>query len=186
MYSAIPYALAQVLIEVPYVLVQATLYGLITYSMLQFQWTAAKFFWYLYILFISFLIYTFYRMMMVAITPNFILASICSAFFYTLFNLFTGFLIPRPDIPPWWIWYYWFCPLAWTIYGLVVSQFGDYSGPMEVVGSTVPTTIQGYLCHTFGFRHDFLAAVGPVLVLWMMLFAGIFIFAIKFLNFQRR
>jgi ABC-type multidrug transport system permease subunit len=92
--------LNQVLIEVPYVLVQATLYGLITYSMLQFQWTAAKFFWYFYILFISLLIYTFYGMMMVAITPNFILASIVSAFFYTLFNLFTGFLIPRPVSTP--------------------------------------------------------------------------------------
>lgn len=84
------------LIEFPYVLVQATMYGLITYAMLQFEWTAAKFFWYFYILYISLLIYTFYGMMMVALTPNFILASIVSAFFYTLFNLFTGFLIPRP------------------------------------------------------------------------------------------
>jgi len=97
----------QVLIEFPYVFVQATVYGLITYAMLQFEWTAAKFFWYFYILFISLLIYTFYGMMMVAITPNFILASIVSAFFYTLFNLFTGFLIPRPVSSP---------PLAKPIY----------------------------------------------------------------------
>lgn len=186
MYSAIPYALAQVLIEFPYVLVQATMYGLITYAMLQFEWTAAKFFWYFYILYISLLIYTFYGMMMVALTPNFILASIVSAFFYTLFNLFTGFLIPRPDIPPWWIWYYWFCPLAWTIYGLVASQFGDISEELFVVGDTDPTTVSDYLRHNFGFRHDFLSAVGPVLFLWMLLFAGVFILAIKFLNFQRR
>jgi len=185
MYSSIPYALAQVLIEIPYVLAQATMYGLITYSMLQFQWTAAKFFWYFYFLFISLLIYTFYGMMMVAITPNFILASIVSAFFYTLFNLFTGFLIPRPSIPPWWIWYYWFCPLAWTIYGLVASQFGDYTTKLTIVGAPT-TTVKDYLQHTFGFRHEFLAAVGPVLFLWMLFFAGIFIFAIKFLNFQRR
>ncbi|KAG0587732.1 hypothetical protein KC19_2G187600 [Ceratodon purpureus] len=186
MYSSIPYALAQVIIEFPYVLVQTTVYGIITYAMLQFEWTAAKFFWYYYILFISLLIYTFYGMMMVALTPNFILASIVSAFFYTLFNLFSGFLIPRPDIPPWWIWYYWFCPLAWTIYGLVASQFGDNDTPLHIVGSTDLMTVKEYLRHSLGFKHDFLAAVGPVLFLWMIFFAGIFIFAIKFLNFQRR
>jgi hypothetical protein len=76
--------------------------------------------------------------------------------------------------------------LAWTIYGLVASQFGDYSTPLQVVGSTTHTTVKEYLRHNFGFRHDFLAAVGPVLFLWMLLFAGVFIFAIKFLNFQRR
>lgn len=96
MYSSIPYALSQVLIEVPYVICQATLYSVITYSMLGFQWTAAKFFWYYYITVISLLQFTYYGMMMVAITPNVILASIVSAFFSTLFNLYAGFLIPRP------------------------------------------------------------------------------------------
>lgn len=96
MYSSIPYALSQVLIEIPYVVVQGTLYALITYSMLGFQWTAAKFFWYFYITIISLLQFTYYGMMMVAITPNVILASIVSAFFSTLFNLYAGFLIPRP------------------------------------------------------------------------------------------
>lgn len=88
--------LLQVMIEIPYVLVQTLMYGLITYSMLAFEWTPAKFFWYIYIMFMSLLIYTYYGMMMVAVTPNFILASIVSAFFYTLFNLYSGFLIPRP------------------------------------------------------------------------------------------
>jgi ABC-type multidrug transport system permease subunit len=96
LYSAIPYALSQVLIEVPYVIVQATLYSVITYSMLGFEWTAAKFFWYYYITVVSLLQFTYYGMMMVAITPNVILASIVSAFFSTLFNLYAGFLIPRP------------------------------------------------------------------------------------------
>lgn len=86
----------QVLIEIPYVLVQATAYVLVVYSMLGFAWTPAKFFWFYYITVISLLMFTYYGMMMVAITPNVILASIVSAFFSTLFNLYAGFLIPRP------------------------------------------------------------------------------------------
>ncbi|KAK8592638.1 hypothetical protein V6N13_063208 [Hibiscus sabdariffa] len=45
MYSAMPYAISQVLIELPYIFVQAAVYGIIVYSMIGFEWTAAKFFW---------------------------------------------------------------------------------------------------------------------------------------------
>lgn len=187
LYSSIPYALSQVLIEVPYVFLQATMYSLIIYSMLGFEWTAAKFFWFYYITLVSLLQFTYYGMMMVAITPNVILASIVSAFFSTLFNLYSGFLIPRPAIPGWWIWYYWACPLAWIVYGLIASQFGDLTTRVSIVGDeTRIITVKQYLKEYFGFEHSFLPVVGPMILFWMVFFAAIFIFAIKYLNFQRR
>lgn len=90
------FARLQVLIEVPYVLIQASAYALITYSMIGFEWTAAKFFWFLFVLYFSLISFTFYGMMMVALTPNSQLAQIVASFFYALFNLFSGFLIPKP------------------------------------------------------------------------------------------
>ncbi|KAL0380472.1 UNVERIFIED_CONTAM: ABC transporter G family member 42 [Sesamum angustifolium] len=110
MYSALPYALAQVIVEIPYVLIQTTFYTLIVYAMVSFEWTAAKFFWFYVVTFFSFLYFTYYGMMTVAITPNHQVAAIFAAAFYALFNLFSGFFIPRPKIPKWWIWYYWICP----------------------------------------------------------------------------
>jgi hypothetical protein len=44
MYFALPYALAQVLIEVPYIFVQMVVYVVIVYASIDFRWTAAKFF----------------------------------------------------------------------------------------------------------------------------------------------
>jgi len=85
MYSAIPYALAQVMIEIPYVLVQTLVYSAITYSMINFEWTAMKFFWYSYYMFFMFISFTYYGMMMVALTPNTEIASIVASFF-TLFS----------------------------------------------------------------------------------------------------
>lgn len=85
----------QVLVEIPYVLLQVILYAAITYSLIGFDWTAAKFFWFLYILFFGVLAFTYYGMMMVALTPNATLAIICASFFYALFNLFSGFLIVK-------------------------------------------------------------------------------------------
>ncbi|XVE52146.1 hypothetical protein DITRI_Ditri02bG0098900 [Diplodiscus trichospermus] len=96
MYSAMPYAIAQVLIELPYIFVQAAGYGIIVYAMIGFEWTAAKFFWYLFFMYFTLLYFTFYGMMAVAVTPNHHIASIVSAAFYGLWNLFSGFIIPRP------------------------------------------------------------------------------------------
>ncbi|KAK1576082.1 hypothetical protein Q3G72_010784 [Acer saccharum] len=65
MYSALPYAVAQALIGIPYIFAQAVAY--------------------------------------VAMTPNLHIAKIVSAAFYGIFNLFSGFVIPRTRIPIWWI-----------------------------------------------------------------------------------
>ncbi|CAM6029266.1 unnamed protein product [Sphagnum balticum] len=187
MYSAIPYALAQILIEIPYVLVQASLYALIVYSMVGFEWTVAKFFWFLFVLYFSLISFTFYGMMMVALTPNSQLAQIVASFFYSLFNLFSGFLIAKPLIPAWWIWYYWICPVAWTLYGLVISQFGDINEKVEVIGSTDPNpSVKDYINSYFGYKYSFLSTVAGVLVMWPVFFAIVFVFAIKYLNFQTR
>ena len=82
----------------------------------------------------------------------------------------------------WWRWYYWACPVAWTLYGLVTSQFGDIED--TVLDSNV--TVKQYLDDYFGFKHDFLGVVAVVIVGFTVLFLFIFAFAIKAFNFQRR
>uniref|UniRef100_A0A804MZ33 ABC transporter domain-containing protein n=1 Tax=Zea mays TaxID=4577 RepID=A0A804MZ33_MAIZE len=124
MYSALPFAFSLVTVEFPYILVQSLIYGSIFYSLGSFEWTAAKFLWYLFFMYFTLLYFTFYGMMTTAITPNHTIAPIIAAPFYTLWNLFCGFMIPRKRIPVWWRWYYWANPVSWTLYGLLTSQFG--------------------------------------------------------------
>ena len=88
--------LLQVLIEVPYAFVQAMVYDVIVYVLIGFEWTAAKFFWYLFFTYFSLLYFTFYGMMTVAVTPNYHISSIIASAFYTIWNLFSGFIVPRP------------------------------------------------------------------------------------------
>ncbi|KAG0454843.1 hypothetical protein HPP92_024135 [Vanilla planifolia] len=181
MYSALPYAFAQVLIEIPHVFFQAVIYGLIVYSCISFDWTTVKFFWFLFFMFMTFLYFTFYGMMAVAMTPNSDIAAIVAAAFYAIWNIFAGYLIPRPRIPVWWRWYSWICPVAWTLYGLASSQFGDYQNILET-----DETVQDFLRRYFGFRHDFLGAIAVALIGFPLLFAFVFAFSIKAFNFQRR
>ncbi|MBA0807504.1 hypothetical protein Gohar_023308 [Gossypium harknessii] len=181
MYSPMAYAFAQVVVELPYILVQAATYGIIVYSMMAFEWSAAKFLWYIFFMYFTLLYFTFFGMMTMAITPNFHVAAIISTAFYGLWNLFTGFIVPRTRIPIWWRWNYWICPVAWTLYGLIVSQYGDVKDVLDA-GETTEEFLKKY----FGFRHDFVGVVAAVIVGWPLLFAFLFAVSIKLFNFQRR
>ncbi|XP_021277324.1 pleiotropic drug resistance protein 1-like isoform X13 [Herrania umbratica] len=181
MYSALPYAFGQVVVELPYVLVQTVIYGVIVYAMIGFEWTAAKFFWYLFFMYFTFLYFTFYGMMTVAVTPNHNIAAIVSSAFFALWNLFSGFIIPRTRIPVWWRWYYWVCPISWTLYGLIASQYGDIKETFDS-GETVEHFVRNY----FGFRDEFVGVVAIVVVGICVLFGFIFAFSIKAFNFQKR
>nr|AGT28053.1 pleiotropic drug resistance transporter 1 [Panax ginseng] len=183
MYSALPYAFAQVLVEVPYVLAQASVYGLIVYAMIGFEWTAVKFFWYLFFMFFTFLYFTLYGMMTVAVTPNADIAAIIAAAFYAIWNLFSGYIIPRPSMPVWWRWYAWVCPVAYTLYGLLASQFGDIEDKTLVdVKKSVKVFIEDY----YGFEHGNVWIAGSAVVGFTVVFAFTFAFSIKAFNFQRR
>ncbi|CAH8353869.1 unnamed protein product [Eruca vesicaria subsp. sativa] len=186
MYSAIPYAISQVTCELPYVFIQTTYYSLIVYAMVGFEWKASKFLWFLFINYTSFLYWTYYGMMTVSLTPNQQVASIFASAFYGIFNLFSGFFIPRPKIPKWWIWYYWICPVAWTIYGLITSQYGDVETLIAMPGGPPDLTVKRYLKDQYGFESSFMGPVAAVLVIFPVFFAFVFAFCIRTLNFQTR
>ncbi|XP_025012241.2 pleiotropic drug resistance protein 1 isoform X2 [Ricinus communis] len=181
MYSALPYAFGQVMIEVPYAFIQTIIYGVIVYAMIGLDWTVRKFFWYMFFMYFTFLYFSFYGMMTTAVTPNHNIAAVVASAFYAIWNLFSGFIIPQPRIPVWWRWYYWCCPVAWTMYGLVASQFGDIKDMLDT-GETVEHFLRSY----FGFRHDFVGIAAIVIVGFSVLFGFFFAFSIKAFNFQRR
>lgn len=185
MYSEVPYAFAQVAIEMIYVAIQTVAYTLLLYSMIGFEWNVGRFFWFYYFIFMCFVYFTLYGMMFVALTPGLQVASIASAFFLSFWNLFSGFLLPRPQIPIWWRWYYWCSPVAWTIYGVVASQFSESNYELEVAGVGL-RTVKSYLKQSLGFEHHFLPVVAVMHLVFVLLFAFTFALGIKFINFQRR
>ncbi|KAF3790908.1 Pleiotropic drug resistance protein 3 [Nymphaea thermarum] len=184
MYSSPAYAVAQVAIEIPYVLLQAIIFGTITYAAIGFQRSAYKIFWYFFVKFITLLYYTYLGMLMVSLTPNVQVAAILSSVFYTMLSLFSGFLIPGPQIPKWWIWLYWATPTNWTLRGLFTSQYGDIQKQVAVFGKW--QSISSFLKDYFGFQHDQLGAVAAVLLAYPVVFAVLFTYCISKLNFQRR
>ncbi|OMO90445.1 ABC-2 type transporter [Corchorus olitorius] len=184
MYAPTAYAAAQGLVEIPYIAVQTIVFGLITYLMINFERTVRKFFLYLLFMFLTFSYFTFYGMMAVGLTPTQQMASVVSSAFYSLWNLLSGFLIPKPKIPGWWIWFYYICPVAWTLKGIISSQLGDVE--TMIVDPAFQGTVQDYIKSQFGIDHDAVGVSAVVLIGFIVLFFGSFAFSVRFLNFQRR
>ncbi|XP_057958988.1 pleiotropic drug resistance protein 3-like [Malania oleifera] len=184
MYSSRAYTLAQVAIEVPYVLVQAFLYVAITYPTMGYAWSAYKVFWFFYATFCTFLYFTYLGMLMMSVSPNVLVASILSTAVYTILNLYSGFLMPGPKMPKWWVWLYWICPTAWSLNGLLTSQYGDEDRVVTIFGE--PKTISAFLEDYYDFRHDRLGLVAVVLIIIPVVFACLFARSIAKLNFQKR
>lgn len=88
-------------------------------------------------------------------------------------------------IPIWWRWYYWANPVAWSLYGLLTSQYGGDTHLVKLSDGN-SMTIREVLKHVFGYRHDFLCVTAVMVAGFCIFFAIIFAFAIKSFNFQRR
>ncbi|XP_028756830.1 pleiotropic drug resistance protein 2 isoform X1 [Neltuma alba] len=185
MYSELPYALAQVAIEMVYTVFQSIVYGLIIYAMIGFKWEAGKFFYFYYFVFMCLTYFSLFGMMVVALTPGLQIAAILMSFLFNFWNLFSGFMIPRPMIPIWWRWYYWGSPIAWTIYGVFASQFSDMDTPVHIPGQK-DQALNAYLEENLGFKHDFLAPLVFGHIGWVVLFVLVFAGSIKYLNFLKR
>ncbi|KAK9836331.1 hypothetical protein WJX81_006307 [Elliptochloris bilobata] len=185
MYSSLPFALAQCMVEIPYNFVQAILFSAISYFMLQFDLTPGKFFWYLLIIYLTLDLMSFYGIMGVYITPDLRFASILSGFFYGLWNLFAGFLIGRAQMVPWWSWYYYINPVAWSLYGIIVTQLGDREEEVAIPGGGT-TTIKAYLRDTFGYELELIGPVIAILVAFSVFFMFMAVVVLRTINFQKR
>lgn len=84
----------QMAIELPYILIQSLIYGVLVYAMMAFEWTVAKFLWFIFFMYFTLLYHTFYGMMTMALSANHHVAAISSSAFYALWNLFSGFVVP--------------------------------------------------------------------------------------------
>ncbi|KAK0606639.1 hypothetical protein LWI29_001896 [Acer saccharum] len=184
MYSSWAYSFAQVLIEVPYLFTEAVIYVIITYPTIGYYWSAYKIFWSFYGMFCNLLYFSYLGMLVVSLTPNVQMAAIVTSSSYTMLNLFSGFIIPRPHIPKWWLWLYYICPTSWALNGMLTSQYGDIKKEISVFGET--KTVATFLEDYFGFHHNFLGVVAVVLIVFPIVFASLFAYFIGKLNFQKR
>ncbi|CAL5090781.1 unnamed protein product [Urochloa decumbens] len=185
MYSSMAYVIAQIAVEIPYMFIQVFIFTAIVYPMVGFELTVTKFFWFVLYMMLSFIDFTLYGMMVVALTPNEEIAAILSFLIFMIWNIFAGYIIPRKMIPAWWRWMYWADPAAWTIYGLMLSQHGDRKELIIVPGQP-DQPVSEFLKEYLGLQDDYFALVTMLHIALSTLFGVVFCLGIKYLKFQRK
>ncbi|PPD85942.1 hypothetical protein GOBAR_DD17125 [Gossypium barbadense] len=184
MYPSKAHSLAQVIIEIPYIFLEATLFLIISYPAVNLYESTYKVSWYFYDIFCTLLNYKYMGMAIASLSSTYQMASICGSFCITVVNLFSGFLIPQPMLPKWWVWFYWIIPTSWTLRGLITSQYGDIN--REIIAFGKRKTITAFLKSHYGFKHEDLLLTAILLLAYPIFFASVFTYFTAKLNFQRR
>ncbi|XP_074295026.1 ABC transporter G family member 31-like [Silene latifolia] len=184
MYAPFPYAAAQALVEIPYLAAQTLICIIITYFMIGFERSLRKFVLYIVFMFLTLTYFTFYGMMAIGVTPNPHMAAIVTSAFYSLWNLQSGFLLPKRLIPKWWIWFNYIDPVAWTLQGLITSQLGDVES--MIIEDKFRGTVKEFLKVYYDFGPGMIGISAAVLIGFCLLFCVAFMASIRYFNFQKR
>lgn len=87
---------SQIIAEVPYIFFQTGIFIMVTYPMVEYYGSVYKIFCYFYMMFCSLLYYNYLGMLLMLLTPNYMVAAILSSASHTMLNLFSGFFILEP------------------------------------------------------------------------------------------
>ncbi|KAI9013955.1 ABC-2 type transporter-domain-containing protein [Phycomyces nitens] len=138
LYRPSAFYIAQVIIDIPYALVQTLLYAVCSYFMSGFNLTTVNFFTFFIILFfINMAMNGFFRIFG-AITPNFFLATQLSSLTLVGLIAYLGFTLPYSKMHPWLYWIYWANPLAYGYKALLVNEMNGQEYSCDGPGNSVP------------------------------------------------
>ncbi|KAH7169574.1 ABC-2 type transporter-domain-containing protein [Fusarium sp. MPI-SDFR-AT-0072] len=123
LYHPAAFCIAQITADIPVILFQVSTFSLILYFMVGLTSTAGGFFtfWAL-ILAITFCTTALFRAVGAAFT-TFDGASKVSGFLISATIIYSGYLIQKPQMHPWFVWIFWINPLAYGFDALLSNEF---------------------------------------------------------------
>ncbi|CAO3587861.1 unnamed protein product [Absidia cylindrospora] len=138
MYRPSAYYLAQVVLDVPYALVQVLLFEICTYFMMGLNLTAGRFFTYFILLFfVNMTMNGFFRFFGAVFGSFFVSTQISGVMLIALVT-YTGYVIPYDKMHPWLFWIYWINPITYGYKTLLINEMKGQQYSCEGLGNAVP------------------------------------------------
>lgn len=120
-YHPAAFCLAQITADIPIIASQVTTFSLIVYFMVGLKQNAGAFFTYWVLLFsVSICMTSLFRLIGAAF-DKFDDASKISGFTISALIMYSGYMIPKTAMHPWFVWIYWINPLAYGFEALMAS-----------------------------------------------------------------
>ncbi|PGH16499.1 hypothetical protein AJ80_05184 [Polytolypa hystricis UAMH7299] len=122
-YRPSAYALAQVVVDVPMVFIQVTIFNIIVYFMAHLARTPSQFFInFLFIWLVTMTMYSFFRAIGALCTSLDVATRITGVAIQALV-VYTGYLIPPDEMRPWLKWLIWINPVQYTFASVMSNEF---------------------------------------------------------------
>ncbi|RDW59497.1 ABC transporter-2 [Coleophoma cylindrospora] len=125
LYHPAAFCVAQICADIPILLFQVSCFSVILYFMVGLKQDAGSFFTYwVLVLATTFAMTAFFRMIGAAFS-TFDAASKVSGFALSAIVMYTGYMIPKPSMHPWFVWIFWIDPLAYGFEAIISNEFHD-------------------------------------------------------------
>ena len=79
---------------------------------------------------------------------------------------------------------YWINPISYTLYGLVIEEFGDVDSPLE--GYDPPMTVSEFVRNYWGYKSEFKGWIVLILCAFSGLWFATAFTALRFVKWQNR
>ncbi|KFY22989.1 hypothetical protein V493_06176 [Pseudogymnoascus sp. VKM F-4281 (FW-2241)] len=117
------FCIAQIAADIPVILFQVSIFSIILYFMVGLTATASAFFTYWIIVLATTMCMTAMFRWIGAAFSTFDGASKVSGFLVSALIMYTGYMITKPAMHPWFVWIYWIDPLAYGFSALLSNEF---------------------------------------------------------------
>ncbi|CAM6115887.1 unnamed protein product [Calypogeia fissa] len=185
-YRASSYVIANAIVSLPFLAIQAMSYVLITWWALGLQHTGTDAFCFFFlILFVSLLCISSIIMLISSVVPNYVLAYLVVISFTSLSLLMCGYFVHREQIPKYWIWLHYLSVLKYPYESMMLNEFGnpkhqicyfrDRTGSCSLTGESLLQTLN----ITQLTKWESLVVLGGMAVFYRLLFYCVLRFGTK-------
>eukprot|EP00644_Phytophthora_capsici_P007709 jgi/Phyca11/530299/estExt2_fgenesh1_pm.C_PHYCAscaffold_610001 len=187
-YGPLPYSLSLWFAEVPYLILVITLFVTTEYWLVGWSHNAGDFFFFMFIFYLYTSVCTYVGQWMSALMPNEKVANVAVGALSCLFNLFSGFLLPRTAMKPGYKWFQYVMPSSYSLSALAGILLGDNQDIISVTAKNVTKnmTVAAFVDKTYDFRpgkkYEFMVGL---LVFWVVLQVFIYL-TFKFVSHLKR
>jgi ABC-type multidrug transport system ATPase subunit/ABC-type multidrug transport system permease subunit len=123
LYHPAAFCIAQIAADIPVLLFQVSTFSIVLYFMVGLRQDAGAFFTFWAIVFATAMSMTACFRAIGAAFSTFDGASKVSGFVVGATVIYTGYMIKKPDMHPWFVWLYWIDPLAYGFSALLANEF---------------------------------------------------------------
>ncbi|KAK4251297.1 ABC-2 type transporter-domain-containing protein [Corynascus novoguineensis] len=141
-YHPAAFCIAQITADIPLILFQVSIFGIILYFMVGFTATAASFFTYWVILVAATMVMTALFRAIGAGFERFDGAAKLAGLSILSTMLYTGYMIQKPQMHPWFVWIFWINPVAYAFDALLSNEF--HGKIIDCVGNSLVPNGPGY------------------------------------------